>query len=84
MSFGFFETLGVRPLLGRTFRDEESRPDRPSVVVLSHALWRQRFGGDAGVVGRAVTLDGRSYTVVGVMPQGFDYPAGRDLWTPHP
>jgi predicted permease len=81
---GFFETLGVRPLLGRTFRAEESRPDRSRVVLLSHALWRQRFGGDPGVLGRTVTLDGRSYTVVGVMPPGFDYPARRELWTPIP
>jgi predicted permease len=84
VSFGFFETLGVSPLLGRTFREEESRPDRSSVVMLSHALWRQRFGGDAQIVGRTITVDGRGYAVVGVMPPAFDYPAGRQLWTPIP
>ncbi|HEU0173603.1 MAG TPA: ABC transporter permease, partial [Blastocatellia bacterium] len=56
---GFFELLGVRPLLGREFRREDELPNNSSVVILSHALWQRRFNGDPDVVGKAVTLEGR-------------------------
>jgi putative ABC transport system permease protein len=78
----FFQTLGVRPLLGRWLLPEENEPGRDRVVVLSHALWQQRFGGDAAIVGRTVRLDGEPYEVVGVMPEGFSYPEGREAWVP--
>ncbi|HEX7241057.1 MAG TPA: ABC transporter permease, partial [Longimicrobiaceae bacterium] len=81
-SAGFFRTLGVSPMLGRGFRPEDNRPGSNRVVVLGHALWRQHFGGDRGLLGRQVLLNGREHTVVGVMPPGFDYPAGREAWTP--
>jgi putative ABC transport system permease protein len=81
-SAGFFGILGVPPQLGRTFRPEEDRPGHDRVVVLSHALWQRRFGGDPAVLGRAVTLDGESYTVIGVMPAGFAHPPRVELWTP--
>ena len=77
---GFFDVLGVRPALGRGFRAEENARGHAGTVVLSHALWRDRFGGDPGVVGRTVELGGEANTVVGVMPEGFDYPGGRQLW----
>lgn len=92
VSAGYFETLGVPPLLGRTFREEESLgpglqdPSRVGapVAILSHALWRGRYGGDAQVVGRTIRLDGESYQVVGIMPEGFTNPLGApvDLWLP--
>lgn len=92
VSAGYFETLGVPPLLGRTFREEESlgpgvqnssRIGAP-VAILSHGLWRDRYGSDASVVGRDIRLDGTSYQVVGVMPEGFTDPLGTppDLWLP--
>lgn len=75
--------LRVPPLLGRWFTAAEGEPGGPAVAVLSHRLWRDRFGADAGVVGRAVTLDGTPYEVVGVMPAGFGFPeATTDLWLP--
>ncbi|HEY3934337.1 MAG TPA: ABC transporter permease, partial [Gemmatimonadales bacterium] len=75
-----FEFLGVQPALGRGFAASELH-DR--VVVLSHALWLQLFGGDAGAIGRVVTLDGNGFTVVGVMPAGFAFPDdGTQIWTP--
>jgi predicted permease len=78
-----FRVLGVAPLLGRALLEEEGAAgsDR-RVVVLSHALWQRRFGGDARVVGRSVSLDGTPYEVVGVMPPGFDFPTQRELWLP--
>ena len=79
---GLFETLGIAPAFGRTFgRDDELVSGEP-VVVLGDALWRERFGADANVVGRAITLDGVRHTVLGVMPQGFAYPLDARLWRP--
>jgi putative ABC transport system permease protein len=79
----FFHLLGVKPLLGRAFLPGEDEPGRNHVVVLGFRLWKSRFGRDPNIIGRAVTLDGQSYTVVGVMPEGFSYPAFViELWTP--
>lgn len=69
-----FETLGVRPLLGRTFTDEEDR-NGARVAILNYQLWQSRFAGDADVVGRDVSLDGRNYQIIGVLPAEFQYPA---------
>ena len=71
---GFFTTLGVAPALGRAFTAEEDRPGGAAALVLTHGLWQRRFGGDAAVVGKALLLNGNSYTVVGVMPAGFRMP----------
>ncbi len=84
VSAGFFETLGAKPLLGRTFRAEEERSGAEGVVVLSHALWQERFGGDQNILGRALILNGRSHTVVGVMGPGFTFPQESWVWTPIP
>lgn len=82
VSAGFFEVLDVRPVLGRTFRRDENAPGHERVVVLGHGLWQQQFGGDPGVIGRTILLDARAHTVVGVMPQAFDFPGGRAFWVP--
>src|SRR6266536_3411156 len=81
-SHNFFAVLGTPPLLGRTFLPEEDQPGHDRVVVLSHKLWTRHFDADPGVVGRSITLDGNSYTVVGVMPPGFQHPVMAELWTP--
>ena len=81
-SEGFFETLGVTPMLGRTFAREEHQAGRERVVIFSHHLWQTRFGGDRGIVGRTVTLDGQPHEVVGVLPAQVAYPTRKDLWTP--
>ena len=83
VSAELFKLLRVQPILGRAFLPTEDEPGS-RVVMLSHALWQRRFGGDAAVLGRALTLDGRSYQVVGVMPAGFSFPIQTDpieLWT---
>jgi len=77
-----FNLLGVAPELGRTFAPDEDAAHH-HVVVLSDRLWRQRFGGDPGIIGRAITLDNSGYTVVGVMPPSFQFPLQREpeeLW----
>jgi predicted permease len=80
----FFDVLGARPALGRALRADDDVLGAAPVLVLSHSAWRRRFGGDPMVVGRRVlTLDdGVAYTIVGVMPQGIDYPRGTDFWVP--
>src|SRR2546425_11992643 len=78
----FFHTLGIEPEEGRTFAADENRPGRRKVVGLSGGLWQRRFGADPLLVGKAVTLNGSGYTVVGIMPRGFQYPAETELWTP--
>jgi putative ABC transport system permease protein len=77
-----FDVLGVEPLLGRTFLPEEAGPGREPVMVLGHALWRTRFGGDPGVVGSTVQAGGTQYTVIGVMPPDFRFRMHSSLGPP--
>jgi predicted permease len=77
-----FSVLGVKASLGRTFLEGEDRADTAHVALLGHALWRARFGGDPSVLGRTVSLDGEPFTVVGVLPSGFDLPHKADVWVP--
>ncbi|HEX4952151.1 MAG TPA: ABC transporter permease [Thermoanaerobaculia bacterium] len=78
----FFSTLGVPPARGRGFTAEEEQEGKDQVVVLSHRLWKGRFGGDPGLVGRAIELGGESHTVVGIAPPSLDFPAGTEVWAP--
>ena len=82
VSASLFNLLRVRPALGRAFNADENTPGRTNLVILSDGLWRQRFGGDPGVVGRGIMLDGVSREVVGVMPRGFAYPSESEAWLP--
>jgi putative ABC transport system permease protein len=79
----FFQALRIAPALGRVFLESESKTGQERVVILSHALWRDKFGMRSDVLGQAVTMNGKTYTVVGVMPETFDFPR-RDikLWVP--
>ncbi len=90
VSASFFPLLGVQPILGRTFLPEEDRPGQ-RVIVLTYAFWQRRFGSDLNVIGRRITLNRESYTVIGVMPKGFQTLAARyseeereHLWLPNP
>jgi predicted permease len=88
VSANFFSTLGVQPALGRDFTRDDDNPTAVRVAILSHSLWRRRFGGSPSVVGSRITLNSEDYTVVGIMPAGFGSPAVfgpalvPDLWTP--
>src|SRR5262245_16014475 len=80
---GFFPLLGVQPVLGRNFTREEDTPNGPKkAAILGHGLWQSRFGGDADVLGRTITLNEQSYTVVGILPARFQYPEPFQLWIP--
>ncbi len=84
VSNGFFETLGVRPVLGRSIRAEDEQTGWPQVAILSDGLWQRRFGSDASVVGKTIDIDGKNVTVIGVMPAGFEFPKEAQLWQPLP
>jgi putative ABC transport system permease protein len=81
VSANFFTTLAVQPMLGRVFVAEEDQPGKNRVVVLSHSLWNRRFGADRDLVGKDITLNGQSFTVIGVMPANFQWKSD-DLWRP--
>jgi putative ABC transport system permease protein len=74
--------LGVNPALGRTFLPEEEVPGKNKAVLLSDALWQKQFGGDRSIINQTIQLNGESYTVVGVMPPGFQFTGVRELWVP--
>jgi predicted permease len=78
----FTKVLGIEPLLGRTFTADEDKPKGAPVVIISAALWRERFGGDRNVIGRALRLDGTTRTIVGVLPAEASFPDEAKVWVP--
>jgi len=78
----YLTTLGVKPVIGRAFSAEDDRPNGPPVALISYAFWQRHFAGNAGVIGQSLNLDGRSYSIAGVMPPGFDLPGAAEIWTP--
>jgi len=82
-SWNLFATLGVEPAVGRKFTAEDDLPSANATVVLSWGLWKRRFGGEASILGQAIRLDAKAYTVIGIMPAWFAYPEqSAQLWTP--
>ena len=77
-----FAALQVQAAVGRYFDKEEDKPGGPPLVVLSHELWKDRFGSDPGIINQTITLSGRAYTVIGVMPSGYMFPSRVSIWTP--
>src|SRR5205085_2562901 len=84
VSWNFFDTLGTKPILGRTFTAEDDRSGAPHVAILSQGLWQGRYAGDPTIIGRNIAIGGEAYTVVGVMPGTFQFPLMgiANLWTP--
>jgi putative ABC transport system permease protein len=78
----YLNTLGIRPFMGRSFAIEEDQPGGPAVALIGYDLWQRRFGGDQTLIGQSLNLGGRNYTVVGVMPPGFNLPAATEIWVP--
>ena len=79
VSAGFFEAVGAGPMLGRAFTAEEDVPNRAPVAIISHGLWQRHFGGDQNVLGRTITLTGQNAMIVGVVPEGFQFPGGANM-----
>jgi putative ABC transport system permease protein len=82
VSTNFFSVLGVSPMLGRSFTPDESAPGLTDVAVISYGLWRSRFGGDPQIIGRRENFGGAEDTIIGVMPRGFAFPTGAQIWRP--
>ena len=84
VSYGYFRALGVAPVMGRDFQPADDTYQGPHVAILSYGLWQRRFGGDRSLVGRQITLDGDNYTVIGIMPRGFDnvLSSTAEIWSP--
>jgi len=79
---GFFSVLGIQPVLGRTFVPEDDKGWPQTVAIISHGLWKRRFGSDPDIVGKQVQMSSRSLTIIGVMPSGFEYPEQTQVWVP--
>ena len=82
VSADLFSVLRVNALHGRVFTNEEDKPGGTPVVVLSYGLWQRRFGGQTSIINQAITLNGKSYTVIGVMPESYLYPSRVEMWVP--
>ena len=82
VSANFFELMRSSPLRGRGFTADEEQEGRDSVVVISDALWQRRFGGDANIIGKTLTLDGQRYNIIGITASGFQFPNKTELWKP--
>jgi putative ABC transport system permease protein len=80
----FFTVLGVHPTRGRSFLASEQAAEHPSVAIVSHKLWQSRYGSDSALIGKAVHLNGKTFTVIGVMPPGFEYPGQTEIWVALP
>src|SRR5947199_457153 len=78
----YLSTLGIKPVLGRTFSADDDRPGGPPVALISYGLWQKHFESNADVSSQSLNLDGRSYNIIGVMPPGFDLPGIADVWVP--
>ncbi|MEO7142250.1 MAG: ABC transporter permease [Bryobacteraceae bacterium] len=82
VSASFFRVMGMRPMLGRYLAPEEEGTKAPAVAVVSYAFWRNRLGSDPHIVGKSIAFDRLRRTIIGVMPQGFDFPRGSQAWLP--
>src|SRR5437764_9814439 len=78
----YLTTLGVKPILGRSFSGQEDQPGGAAVALISYSFWQKHFGGNAGIIGQFLQLDSRSYAIVGVLPPGFDLPSAAEIWVP--
>lgn len=82
ISWDLFPLLGTSPILGRGFAREDDRPNAPGVTLLSHQLWTTRYHADPAILGRKILVNAKPYAVIGVMPQGFEFPQNQRLWIP--
>jgi putative ABC transport system permease protein len=82
VSANFFDVVGVNPASGRAFSPAEEQPGADQVAVVSYGFWQRRFAGNPAFLGKVIQMNGKKYTIVGIMPRGFDYPVPMELWVP--
>ena len=80
----FFDAVGIKPIMGRNFSAEENQPGKDAVAIITHSLWQRRFGGDPNILNRTITVNSIVRTVIGVMPERFNYPKGAEVYAPVP
>ncbi len=80
----FLDVVGIKPMMGRNFTAEENQPGRDTVVIITHSLWQRRFGGDPNILNKTITLNSIARTIVGVMPERFNFPKGAEVYAPLP
>jgi len=80
----FVDVTGVKPIMGRNFTEEENQPGKDRVAILTHSLWQRRFGGDPNIINKTITVNSIQRTVIGVMPERFNFPKGADVYAPIP
>jgi len=78
----FFDAVGTRPILGRSFYEEENQPGKDAVAVITHSLWQRRFGGDPNIINKTISLNSVTRTIIGVMPEHFNFPKGSEVYAP--
>src|SRR5438876_132212 len=83
VSEDMFKILGVSPIMGRDFTADDNKPGAPKVTILGHEIWQRDFNGDRNIVGQSVRINGKSATVIGVMPPNFKFPVSEELWVPY-
>jgi predicted permease len=82
VSANFFDVVGVKPVKGRNFLEEENQPGKDGVAIIAHSLWQRRFGSDPAIINKTITTNGIARTVIGVLPEGFNYPKGAEIYSP--
>jgi putative ABC transport system permease protein len=80
----FLDTLGIKPIMGRNFSVEENQPGKDAVAIITHSLWQRRFGGDPNILNKTITTNSIARTVIGVLPEGFNFPRAAELYAPLP
>src|SRR5215216_4200261 len=78
----FFDALGMKPIMGRNFLAEENQPGKDAVAIITHSLWQRRFGGDTDILNKTITINSVARTIVGVMPENFNFPKGAEIYAP--
>ena len=78
----FFDSLGMKPIMGRTFTEEENQPGKDAVAIITYGLWQRRFGGDPQILNKTITVNTIARTIVGVMPENFNFPKAAELYGP--
>ena len=78
----FLDALGMKPIMGRNFYEEENQPGKDAVALITHSLWQRRFGGDPNIINKTITLNSITRTVIGVMPERFNFPKGAEVYAP--